>query len=215
MELSPDNWGDDARQLLDAIVGPKAELKRTTLLLLANARYAGDSQNSAFAQPGSASKPSHYKWMANDPNYITAFDFFIGDKTSPGLALAQAQQDQKTTQSEALATIAKAREITQLGAARAAQKRIELLEAQTTIFYHGEPVADVEALDVQLRAANAILNAASSETAEHTNPPAAPVLSIEELNLVVQQAQQELDAWQPDSDQGVWVPPEQITNEST
>ena len=161
-----DNWGDESKRLLKSITGQHSAKKRLTLIALADAAYAGQSQAAVFKNPANASKVAHYKWLEHDPAYRAAYNHLIGSDESPGVARAQFAQEEEERELAALTNIGKARRKLKLLSLSAVSALEDALESTVTISkLKGDSSDDPYALlikvpdwQARIRAANSILD---------------------------------------------------------
>lgn len=79
-------YGPEVASALKAIRKGQPRLKRLTLLALADAMIAGETQLSAFQLTDTATRRTHYRWLKDDPAYHAAHTILIGSEEEPGLA---------------------------------------------------------------------------------------------------------------------------------
>ncbi len=173
-ELS--NWGQAVNRLLVDVNSGQGDLRRRTLLALADAVYAGVSMNSVLSKrvddgrvTGSA--PSHWKWRREDPAYEAAFQFLIGTPATPGVARVAGESVTSEQEAEALASIDGARTRLHLLALPAVERLEAALEAtELKLDPHGHEHVHPD-FSTQVRAASEILDR-GDETTSGSGPVA-------------------------------------------
>lgn len=128
-------WGDDAVTSLHSVIkGPHYRKKRLTLLKLAEAAYLNKSQLQLFREAtegnGCGSRTAHYKWRNNDAAYETAYQYLVGDRANPGVAMLVREQELDEVETLAISALVEARTHLRLLSAEAVNTLGEALYAK-------------------------------------------------------------------------------------